>query len=76
MLGGVFPVIVDQMFHRMTFAGASSFLGAVGAVLTLIPYALVFYGPRIRARSKFASVGKLLMGNLGLLLINWLRRKS
>jgi len=27
-----------------------------GALLTLVPWVLVIYGPRIRARSKFASV--------------------
>lgn len=55
MLGGIFPLITTQMFHRMTFQGASSFLGGVGAVLTLVPFVLLFWGPRIRARSKFAS---------------------
>ena len=55
MLGGVFPLVTAAMFHRMTFAGASSFLGGVGAVLTIVPWVLVFYGPRIRARSNFAS---------------------
>ena len=29
MLGGVFPLVTGAMFHRMTFAGASSFLGGV-----------------------------------------------
>lgn len=56
MLGGVFPLISTAMFTRMTFAGAASFLGGVGAILTVVPWVLVFYGPRIRARSKFASV--------------------
>ena len=55
MLGGIFPLIADQMFNRMTYQGASSFLGGVGALLTLVPWVLVFFGPRIRARSKFAS---------------------
>ena len=55
ILGGIFPLITTAMFNRMTFAGASSFLGGVGAVLTIVPWVLVFYGPKIRARSKFAS---------------------
>ena len=55
MLGGIFPLVTSAMFHKMTFAGASSFLGGLGAVLTIVPWVLVFYGPRIRARSKFAS---------------------
>lgn len=55
MLGGIFPLIANQMFTAMTYQGASSFLGGFGAVLTIVPWVLVFYGPRIRARSKFAS---------------------
>ena len=55
MLGGIFPLVTDAMFDKMTYQGASSFLGGVGAVLTLVPWVLVFFGPRIRARSKFAS---------------------
>ncbi|MCJ1406787.1 hypothetical protein MMC19_000856 [Ptychographa xylographoides] len=55
ILGGIFPLFSTVMFERMTFAGASSFLGGVGAILTIVPWVLVFYGPRIRARSKFAS---------------------
>jgi hypothetical protein len=30
-------------------------LGGIGTLLTIVPWILVFYGPRIRARSKFAS---------------------
>ncbi|KAL8724292.1 MAG: hypothetical protein Q9181_006895 [Wetmoreana brouardii] len=55
MLGGVFPLVADQMFNDMTYQGASSLLGSIGAVLTIVPWVLVFYGPKIRARSKFAS---------------------
>lgn len=55
MLGGVFPLVADQMFNTMTYQGASSFLGGVGALLTLVPWVLVFFGPKIRARSRFAS---------------------
>ncbi|KAF2641644.1 MFS general substrate transporter [Massarina eburnea CBS 473.64] len=55
MLGGVFPLITTQMYTKLTFGGASSLLGGIGTLLTLVPWILVFYGPRIRARSKFAS---------------------
>ena len=55
MLGGVFPLLTVAMFRHLTFQGASSLLGGIGALLTLVPWVLVFYGPRIRARSKFAS---------------------
>lgn len=55
MLGGVFPLITTQMFNAMTFQGAGSFLGGVGLLLTCVPFVLLIYGPKIRARSKFAS---------------------
>jgi multidrug resistance protein len=54
MLGGVFPLVTAAMFNHLTFQGAASLLGAIGALLTIVPWVLVFYGPRIRARSKFA----------------------
>ncbi|CAZ84632.1 unnamed protein product [Tuber melanosporum] len=53
---GGFPLIADMMYHRLGFAGASSLLGCVGALLTIVPWVLMFYGTNIRARSKFAKV--------------------
>ena len=55
MLGGIFPLVGDAMFNRMTYQGASSFLGGIGFLLTIVPWVLLFFGPKIRARSKFAS---------------------
>lgn len=55
LLGGSFPLITVQMFRSMGFQAASSLLGAIGAALTLVPWVLAFYGPRIRARSRIAS---------------------
>ncbi|KAH8601990.1 putative MFS multidrug transporter [Bisporella sp. PMI_857] len=55
MLAGVFPLIANAMFRRMTFSGASSFLAGISLLLTAVPWILVFFGPKIRARSKFAS---------------------
>ncbi|KAH7405958.1 major facilitator superfamily domain-containing protein [Phaeosphaeria sp. MPI-PUGE-AT-0046c] len=55
MLGGVFPLITTQMYNRLGYGPASSLLGGIGTLLTIVPWILVFYGPRIRARSKFAS---------------------
>lgn len=53
--GGVFPLITTQMYNRLGYGPASSLLGGIGTLLTIVPWILVFYGPRIRARSKFAS---------------------
>ncbi|KAF7715381.1 MFS-type transporter [Penicillium ucsense] len=55
LLGGVFPLVTAAMFNNLGFPGASSLLGGIGALLTLVPWVLAFYGPRIRARSKLAS---------------------
>lgn len=55
ILAGCFPLFTRQMFTTMTFQGAGSFLGGFSALLTIVPWVLVFYGPKIRARSKFAS---------------------
>ncbi|KAF9892090.1 hypothetical protein FE257_002496 [Aspergillus nanangensis] len=54
-LGGVFPLVANAMFTNIGYPGASSLLGGIGAALTLVPWALAFYGPRIRAKSKMAS---------------------
>lgn len=53
--GGVFPLVTTQMYNNLGFGPASSLLGGIGTLLTVVPWILVFYGPRIRARSKFAS---------------------
>ena len=55
LLGGVLPLVTTQMFKHLGFGGASSLLGGIGTLLTIVPWVLVFYGPNIRARSKFAS---------------------
>jgi multidrug resistance protein len=55
MLGGAFPLVTAALFNNLTFQGAASLLGGIGALLTIVPWVLVFYGPKIRARSKFAS---------------------
>ena len=55
MLAGAFPLFTPQMFRAMTFQGAGSLLGGLAAILTIVPWVLVFFGPKIRARSKIAS---------------------
>ncbi|KAI6837141.1 MFS general substrate transporter [Hortaea werneckii] len=54
-LAGAFPLFTRQMFNAMTYQGAGSFLGGFAALLTVVPWILVFFGPKIRARSKLAS---------------------
>ncbi|PGH11349.1 hypothetical protein AJ80_07139 [Polytolypa hystricis UAMH7299] len=55
LLGGIFPLVVTALFNNLGFPAASSLLGGIGALLTIVPWVLVFYGPKIRARSKIAS---------------------
>ncbi|KAJ5129805.1 Major facilitator superfamily domain general substrate transporter [Penicillium bovifimosum] len=55
LLGGVFPLVTNAMFTNLGYPEASSLLGGLGAVLTLVPWVLALYGPQIRARSKLAS---------------------
>jgi MFS family permease len=54
IVGGAFPVITGTMFHNMGLKGAGGMLGGVATGLTVVPWVLVFFGARIRARSKFA----------------------
>ncbi|KAL1857983.1 hypothetical protein Plec18170_003207 [Paecilomyces lecythidis] len=55
MLGGVLPLVSIQMFRNLKYGPASSLLGGIAVLLTAVPWALVLYGPRIRAKSKLAS---------------------
>ncbi|EMC94511.1 hypothetical protein BAUCODRAFT_35729 [Baudoinia panamericana UAMH 10762] len=63
MLGGAFPLFTRQMFTKLTYQGAGSFLGGFSALLTVVPCVLFLYGPKIRARSKFAS--EIMKGSSG-----------
>lgn len=51
----VFPLFTVQLFEGIGFPAASSLLGGVGALLTLVPWVLVFNGEKIRRRSRIAS---------------------
>ncbi|KAI9716196.1 MAG: hypothetical protein M1828_000422 [Chrysothrix sp. TS-e1954] len=55
LMGGAFPLFTEQMYRRLGIGGASSLLGGVAVLLTLVPWVLALKGPRIRARSNFAS---------------------
>ena len=54
LLGGAFPLVTVQMYNRLGFPGASSLLGGLAVLLTAVPWVLILYGPKIRARSPFA----------------------
>ncbi|KAF4454039.1 hypothetical protein F53441_3423 [Fusarium austroafricanum] len=54
VLGGIFPVLTGLMFGNLGLRNAGCVLGGIASALTLIPWVLVFFGGKIRARSKFA----------------------
>lgn len=61
ILGGVFPLVALQLFGNLGDARAGGLLGGIALALTFVPWILVFFGPKIRARSAFAV--KLEMGS-------------
>ena len=55
ILAAVFPLFTNVMFQHLGYPGASSLLGGISALLTVVPWVLLFFGARIRGRSKIAS---------------------
>ncbi|TCD59920.1 hypothetical protein EIP91_011190 [Steccherinum ochraceum] len=51
-----FPLFTQQMYAALTYKWANTIFAFIAAVMIPIPFVLFFYGPRIRARSKFASL--------------------
>jgi hypothetical protein len=56
VLGGIFPVLTGIMFDNLGLKNAGCVLGGIASALTLIPWVLMIFGSKIRARSKFAIV--------------------
>ncbi|KAK4034317.1 major facilitator superfamily domain-containing protein [Parachaetomium inaequale] len=55
VLGGAFPLVTGPLFTNLGPAKAGAVLGGIATALTVVPWVLVFFGGRIRARSPFAS---------------------
>jgi len=55
VLGGVFPLVTGFMFTNLGESRAGALMGGIAIGLTAVPWVLVFFGERIRARSPFAS---------------------
>lgn len=64
LLGGVFPLVMSALFTNLGPARAGGLLGGIACALTFVPWVLTFYGPVIRARSKFAVVRTHTLSNL------------
>lgn len=54
LLGGVFPLVTLPLFENLGIERAGGLLGGIALGLTFVPWVLVFFGNRIRARSSFA----------------------
>ena len=51
-MGASFPLFTNQMYSALTYTWASFLISMVGLLLSVIPFVLLAYGPKIRARSK------------------------
>ena len=54
LTGAVFPLFATYMFNGMGIEYAGTLLGAVAAVLVLLPVLFMTYGKKIRGKSKMA----------------------
>ncbi|KAI2618925.1 MFS general substrate transporter [Hypoxylon sp. NC1633] len=51
------PLAAEPMLEsRLGIVGTGSLLGGIGLLLSAVPWVLVLWGPRIRKRSRYASV--------------------
>ncbi|KAJ4264289.1 hypothetical protein NW762_005485 [Fusarium torreyae] len=55
-IGGVLPLVTNQMYSSLRYGPGSSLLGGIGLLLSIGPWVLVFYGPHIRSRSRVARL--------------------
>ncbi|GAA5868942.1 hypothetical protein JCM3774_006798 [Rhodotorula dairenensis] len=55
ILGATFPFFGIQMYDRLGFPWASSLIGFIAGVMAIVPWTLILFGARLRARSKVAQ---------------------
>lgn len=56
VLGGAFPLVTGPLIRNLGEDATGGLLGAIATLLTIVPWALVLFGERIRRRSAFAIV--------------------
>lgn len=54
LAGAGFPLFAAQTFNNLGIQWAGTLLGCLAAVMIPIPFIFYKWGPKIRARSKFA----------------------
>ena len=55
IFGVLLPLAARPMYERLGVSWASSLLGFLSLGMTIIPFAFIKYGDRIRAHSKFCQ---------------------
>lgn len=65
LLSGVFPLFTPQMFNNLGSNIAVSILAIVATLFCFVPPLFIFYGERIRARSKFARYSLEIQAQMG-----------
>ncbi|CCG85062.1 protein of unknown function [Taphrina deformans PYCC 5710] len=53
MFAAAFPLFIEIMYNRLGYQWAGSTLAFISVPLGLIPFALVKFGPKVRANSKY-----------------------
>lgn len=55
LFGALLPLAAKPMYQRLGISWASSLLGFLSLAMTMIPFAFLKYGDRIRANSRFCN---------------------
>ena len=55
IVGAMLPLAADPMYKTLGIAWASSLLGFLSLAMSIIPFAFLKYGDRIRANSRFCQ---------------------
>lgn len=59
VIGGAFPLLTGILFTNLGLRNAGILLGSIALFLSAVPWVLVFFGEKIRAKSSFAIVSDL-----------------
>ncbi|KAI0827502.1 MFS general substrate transporter [Hypoxylon sp. FL0890] len=54
VLGGAFPLVTGPLIRNLGEDATGGLLGGIATLLTVVPWVLVLFGEKIRARSSFA----------------------
>ena len=55
IFGAVLPLAAKPMYQRLGISWASSLLGFLSLAMSIIPFAFIKYGGKIRANSRFCQ---------------------